>query len=692
MTPINAQNNLVFGLDIGTRNVVGTVGYLEHNRFKVVGMALKEHDTRAMIDGQIHNIYKVGDTIRSVKYQLEKQVGVELTEVCIAAAGRVLKTVDVHADFEFEQETRINQEHIYSLDLLGVEKAHEIINDGSNDIKFYCVGSTPVKYYLNGYGINSLAGHKAEKIGVDLIATFLPEEVVDGLYEAVSYAGLNVANLTLEPIAAINVAIPENYRLLNIALIDVGAGTSDICITKSGSISAYGMIPYAGDEITEVIAQKYLVDFNTAETIKMGASKKKGFVNFKDIMGLSQKADVKEVRAAVDEVVNNITKECADRIIELNGGKAVSAVFIVGGGGKIPFYTEKLSKALGIPEERVALRGEEVLTAIDFNVEDYKKDSLFVTPIGICMNYYDQKNNFIFVQVNGDRIKMYDNNRLTVVDALLQAGFPNEDIFPKRGKELEFTVNGKVRLQRGQVGEPAKIFVNGKETNMNAPIEKNDKIEIKGSTVGKDAVITIGQLEEFKAVVTFDVNGRMVNCPKFAYVNGNLQSEYYEIQANDNISMENFYTVKQLFEFLDIDITYLNVYVNNSLADIDTKVYENFSVRTEALFATEEDEQADDDKAVGVEATTVTEEKVEELKETDDNHDVAVREINVLVNNTVVKLSGKTQYSLVDVFLFYDYDLSKPKGSAIVTTLNGEKAEYMSPIKDGDVIEVYWEQ
>lgn len=82
----------------------------------------------------------------------------------------------------------------------------------------------------------------------------MPEEVVDGLYAAVEIAGLEVANLTLEPIAAMNVAIPENFRLLNIALVDVGAGTSDICITKDGSIIAYGMIPCAGDEISETIA------------------------------------------------------------------------------------------------------------------------------------------------------------------------------------------------------------------------------------------------------------------------------------------------------------------------------------------------------------------------------------------------------------------------------------------------------
>ncbi|MCM1467378.1 MAG: rod shape-determining protein [Alistipes sp.] len=689
---MSTQNGLVFGLDIGTRNVVGIVGGMEHNHFKVDAMALKEHDTRAMLDGQIHDIYKVGDTIRAVKYQLEKQLDMELTEVCIAAAGRVLKTVNVHTDYEFDQETRINQEHIYSLDLLGVEKAHEIINDGSSDVKFYCVGNTPTKYYLNGYGISSLEGHKAERIGVDLIATFLPEEVVDGLYEAVSYAGLSVANLTLEPIAAINVAIPEKYRLLNIALIDVGAGTSDICITKSGSVAAYGMIPYAGDEITEVIAQKYLVDFNTADKIKVQASKKKGVINFKDIMGLAQKTDTAEVHRTVDEIVTKIASETSERIKELNGDKAVSAVFIVGGGGKIPGYTEKIAQFLGIPKERVALRGEEVLTKVDFNVEGFKKDSLYVTPVGICINYYTQKNNFIFVQVNGERIKLYDNNRLTVIDALLQAGYPNDLLFPRRGKERNYTVNGKTRLQRGTAGEAAVIKVNGKETNMNAAIEQNDKIEVTESTIGKDGYITIGQLDEFKSVVNFVVNGKNVSCPKFAYVNGSLQSEYYEIQENDSILMENFYTVQQLFEFLDIDITELEVYVNNVPADLDTKVYENFIVETRAWFSDLREENAE--QTVSGQEEAVTETKADgQTEETEEAQPAKpILSMNVTVNGTPVILSGKAEYQVVDVFLFYEFDLSTPKGSAVVTKVNGEKVEYGSPVHEGDQIEIYWEQ
>ena len=99
----------------------------------------------------------------------------------------------------------------------------------------------------------------------------------------------------------------------------------------------------------------------------------------------------------------------------------------------MPSYTKVLAKNLGIAPERVAIRGKEVLTTVDFNVEGFEKDSLYVTPVGICTNYYTQKNKFIFVNVNNERIKLYDNNKLTVFDAIMQIGYPNEKLFPRRG-------------------------------------------------------------------------------------------------------------------------------------------------------------------------------------------------------------------------------------------------------------------
>lgn len=709
----SVKNDLVFGLDIGTRSIVGVVGYLEHNIFHIAAMAQAEHDTRSMLDGQIHDIYKVGDTIRRVKNDLERQLGITLTDVCIAAAGRVLKTIKSSADVEFEDETRVNSEHIYSLNLLAVEKAHSIINENSDDVKYYCVGNTPITYKLNSFEISSLEGHKANKIGVTLIATFLPEEVVDGLYESVEYAGLHVASLTLEPIAAMNIAIPEQYRLLNIGLIDVGAGTSDICITKDGSVIAYGMIPLAGDELTEVIAKHYLVDFNTAEKIKLEASKKiKGLVTFKDIMGLTQKVQASEVRTVTAPVIEKMAKECASKIKELNGGKSVNAVFVVGGGGKMRGYTDKVAACLGIAKERVAVRGEEVLTTVDFGDTGFMKDSLYVTPVGICTNYYTQKNSFVFVNVNNERIKMYDNNHLTVVDAVMQIGFPNDKLFPRRGEELEFTVNGKSRLVRGTPGEGAEVFLNGKRANLNSRIEQNDVIEVHESTAGEPAHITIGQLEEYNSTITFIVNDKKVICPRFAYVNGELKSEFYDIQSKDSIQMESYYTVEQLFTFLDYDISMCDVYVNNDLADNDTLVYENFNIKTVDInesrsgaygnisdFSENDSDNSDtsDQSPSDVSDSSSNNGKASDegsgndLQNEEMSETKAPVDIVVLINGTPVTLKGKSEYILVDLFQFYEFDLSKPQGN-VVLNLNGETGEYTAPLKDGDVIDLYWEK
>ncbi|MBP3489555.1 MAG: cell division protein FtsA [Roseburia sp.] len=574
------DQSLVFGLDIGTRNVVGTVGYKDGDEFVVVAQYVVEHETRAMLDGQIHDIGRVGRTISRVKEELESQIGQELTEVCIAAAGRVLKTVTTNIQYDFPEETVVTGEDIHTLDLLGIEKAQTILKE-MNDTryKFYCVGYSVMKYFLNDEPFSSLESHKAERIAEDIIVTFLPEDVVDGLYAAVGMAGLSVANMTLEPIAAINVAIPENFRLLNIALVDIGAGTSDISVTRDGSIIAYGMIPLAGDEITELIVQNYLVDFKTAEYIKLtsGIADK---VTYKDIMLIEHTIPSKDVWDLTEPVVDKMTTEVAEKIKELNGDKTVSAAFIVGGGGKIHGYTQMLAKKLDLPEERVALRGEEVLGEVTFLQTEIQKDPLLVTPIGICLNYYDQRNSFIMVRFNGERIKLYDNNKLTIVDAALQAGFPNEELFPKRGKELQFFVNGTSRIVRGELGESAEIFMNDRLVNINTPLEPNSDIVIEASTQGEPAVCTLEQLPEYSSSdMKFIVNGRIVRCPKYLEVNGSLELPSYEIQDGDQVETRSFYTVGQLAAFMDVEVDMDHeILVNNRVATMDSLIYENFTI------------------------------------------------------------------------------------------------------------------
>lgn len=658
---------LVFGLDIGTRSVVGSVGYLNENKFTVVAHYVKEHETRAMLDGQIHDIAKVGETVNEVKKELEAQIGSTLKEVCIAAAGRVLKTALAHVEYEFEENKVITAEDIYTLDLLGIEKAHEEIRKNEAHSSFLSVGYSVVRYYLNDHIMSNLEGHKGRKISAEVLATFLPDEVIDGLYSAVHNAGLHVANLTLEPIAAINIAIPDRFRLLNIALVDVGAGTSDISITKDGSIIAYGMIPSAGDEITEQIAQKYLVEFNEAEKIKIAAAISDEIV-YKDILDLEHKVSAVEVIDCYADTIERITKEIAEKIIELNSGKTVSAVFVVGGGGKAKGFIKKLADHLGLQEDRVALRGEEVLGNVIFEQEGIVKDPLLVTPIGICLNWYDQKNSFIFVNINDIRIKLYNNNKLTVADAAIQIGLNNDDLFPKSGKELNFRVNDHKRFIRGEVGEAASIFINDEPAHINSSINKNDKILIEKSVPGKKGKASLNELNEYKEQISILVNGNKISCPKYALVNDKLESGFYIIKEGDDIRFLNYYTVEQLLEFMDIDVENKAVLVNNEIASLKTKVYEDFSITIEDI----------DEARV---APVKEEEKVMVNESVD---------IVVMVNKSPIVLKNKMGYSFVDVFDFIDFDLSKPQGRVLKTTINGVDCGYMDLLNDGDVIEINW--
>ena len=686
----------VFGLDIGTRNVVGTVGYrTEDDKFIVTAQCVRQHETRAMLDGQIHDIGKVGRIIGQVKAELEAQLNEPLSDVCIAAAGRVLKTVTTHVEYEYAEESIVTGEDIHTLDLLGIEKAQDILKEANDtQYKFYCVGYSVVKYFLNDEVFISLEDHKATKIGEDIIVTFLPEDVVDGLYSAVGQAGLTVANMTLEPIAAINVAIPENYRMLNIALVDVGAGTSDISVTKEGSIIAYGMIPYAGDELTELIVQHFLVDFKTAEAMKL-ASTTENEVTYEDIMSISHTIPSKEIWDLVEPTVDKITSEVAAKIMELNGDKTVSACFVVGGGGKIHGFTQMLAKRLDLPEERVALRGEEVLKEVVFEQEDIHKDPLLVTPIGICLNYYEQRNNFIMMKFNGERLKLYDNNRLTIVDAALQAGFPNDQLFPKRGMPINFTVNGGARIARGEAGEAAIVTMNGQPANINTPLVPNCEVTIEPSTAGADAVYTIEQLEEYhESTLTVIINGKTVVCPKFVEVNGQLEPGSYEIKEGDVIEARNYYTVRQVAEFMDVEVdTDHEILVNNRLADFDTLVYENFTIDWTVLsfgVAPEPENRynatiSDTSSEVSLEDES-PEEKEEEAPEKPEGS------VTVMVNGESVTMTGKQNYIFVDVFDWYSFDLSAGKGRAIATLVNGKEAEFSQPLANGDNIELYWKE
>ncbi|MCL4439473.1 MAG: hypothetical protein M1609_02440 [Firmicutes bacterium] len=121
------ENNALFALDIGTRTVIGIVVYMAEGHMKVLAQAMVEHQSRAMLDGQIHDIPRVAEAVQKVKAELEKKLKAPLQKVAIAAAGRSLKTRRCRVDQELIEDLEIDAMMIHTLELMGVQRAQELL-------------------------------------------------------------------------------------------------------------------------------------------------------------------------------------------------------------------------------------------------------------------------------------------------------------------------------------------------------------------------------------------------------------------------------------------------------------------------------------------------------------------------------------------------------------------------------------
>ncbi|MTI81831.1 MAG: molecular chaperone Hsp70 [Firmicutes bacterium] len=519
------NSNTVFALDIGTRSIIGVVAEFEGEEIKIKAQHIIEHSSRAMYDGQIHDINKVAKGVSKVKVALEKKVGQKLHQVAIAAAGRSLKTKRSRVDQEIES-VEIDPTMVRSIEITALQKAHRDLGEeqGVSD-RFYCVGHTVVSYYLNNYPIANLEGHQGKSIGVEVLATFLPDSVVNSLYAVLQRVELEPVSLTLEPIAAIDIAIPEDVRTLNLALVDIGAGTSDIAITSDGSISAYGMVPVAGDEITEAIVENLLVDFNTAEKIKRKICKGKD-ISYTDILGMKNTVACEDVLDAIDPIIDKLADKVAGGITSLNGDKSPKTIFCIGGGSQVPLLNEKIAQRLKLPKMRVAVRGRKLLN----NVQKLKKDPIGgpdgVTVLGIAsIAYKNVDRNFIIIYVNGIEHQLFNASNLTVASALGLVDYNPRDLIVLNGKDLVFTINGERKHVYGKMGTAAQITVNEQPAHLQSEINDGDRIEIAKAVHGIDAQLTLEDLVKSQG---FDMGCAIT-------VNGSKKEGQYSIQSNDEI-------------------------------------------------------------------------------------------------------------------------------------------------------------
>jgi len=700
---------LTFALDIGTRKVAGILGLQQGEKIKIVDAVVKEHNKRAMYDGQIHNIEEVTAIVRSIKSELEEKNKIKLSTVSSALAGRDLY---IQTSFsEINKKGEITKEDVSFAEMESVRKACEQLTEKQKR-EYYCVGYSTVAYQIDGVPIkNPLYQFVRNSFSVETIATFLPRMTLESMLAVLKNSGLEIETITLEPIAALNVTIPDDMRLLNLALVDVGAGTSDVAITDKGKIISYGMIPKAGDEITEEICSKFLVDFNEAEKIKRTLSEKT-IVESSNIFNKKISVTSDDFTAAVEEKVNEIAKEIADTILQLNK-KQPAAVVMVGGGSGLNLLKEKIADNLGLPHSRVGSRTPLNILNLE-NLPERLLGTEAITPLGILdAAVFKRGLGFIDVYLNEEKEHIINlEQEIKVIDVLTNRGIDMKKLYGRPGNAITFTLNGELKIIRGEKAEHAKIFINNDEKDIYSTVKQGDKIFITNAKDGMDASVTVKQVISQNDVLTVSINGENHTIYPDVYVDEKQVTDINEtINDRADVYVRKTDALKDILlkaglsigktEERDIIIT-----VNNEPLTLKQR---NFRLKVNGMDVSPDYKVKNMDKIEYKETpsyykikdiiknrkTMITVKingKPFEIEHT--GRDIYMNgkkadENEFIINgaNIEVKMS-EVRPMLSSIFRVYPIDREQMRGRMLEIKLNGEKAGYTTEIRDGDEIEI----
>jgi len=708
----------IFALDIGTRSVVGIILEEINGIFQVSDILVEEHKKRAMLDGQIHDVPAVAEVIFSIKAQLEKKHG-PLHKVCVAAAGRALKTETAASTLTIKGKPLLQKNDILHLELSAVQQAQALAAENENDAKgyhYYCVGYSVLFYRLDGEEIGSLIDQQGEEATVEIIATFLPRVVVESLIAALNRAGLEMDALTLEPIAAINVLIPESMRRLNVALVDIGAGTSDIAITNLGTVIAYGMVPTAGDEITEAISNELLLDFPLAEQAKRELQSREE-ITVTDILGFDSSFPALEVVERIGPAVNRLAGEISKEILRLNNGKPPQAVMLVGGGSLTPELPGKLASSLQLPHNRVAVRGVEAIQNITI-LDEVTKGPELVTPIGIAIAAKQTPVQYVTAHVNNQPVRLFEVKDLTVGDCILAAGLKLSKWHGVPGNGFFVTVNGQDITLPGGHGQAPLIEKNGQPSALDEKINHNDMITVHKGENGTSPRVTIGDLLDTSSKqIVIDENPFLL--APLVYRNDQPASLEEIIQDRDSIRIE---LMESLFDVLKhsgyeewlestkpyrISIngkdTFFPAYsgklfINGFEAKLSSKIQQGDIISHKPGFTpTVKELLAKKQLTTGATITiTFNGKKVELMKESSRvyrNGNRLEMDDHLFAGDSIeMEEQQISSFIFQDLFNTVEINMPSHANGSFVLLKNGEETTFYEEIQQGDELEIVWPQ
>ncbi|QBA63435.1 cell division protein FtsA [Muriicola soli] len=385
------QENYSVGLDIGTTKIVAIIGKEnEYGKIEVLGIGRSK--SLGVHRGVVNNITQTIKSIQQAVEQAEANSGLKIGSVVVGIAGQHIRSLQ-HSDYI----TRANSEEVINEDDLEklCNQVYKLVMLPGEEI----IHVLPQEYKVDGQAeIKQPIGMYGGRLEANFHVVVGQVSSIKNIGRCIKSAGLDLYNITLEPLASSEAVLSQEEKEAGVALIDIGGGTTDLAIFKDGIIRHTAVIPFGGNVITEDIKEGCSIIEKQAELLKIkfgsawpGENKDNEIVSIPGLRGREPKEITlknlsKIIHARVVEIVEQVYVEIKNYGHEEQKKKLIAGIVLTGGGSQLKHlkqlveYITGMDTRIGYPNEHLAGDSEAEIAS-----------PLYATAVGLLMNAVENK-------------------------------------------------------------------------------------------------------------------------------------------------------------------------------------------------------------------------------------------------------------------------------------------------------------
>ena len=380
------HNDISVGLDIGTTKIVAMIGRRnEYGKIELLGTGKAK--SLGVHRGVVNNITQ---TIQSIQMAVDEAIavsGIKITDAVVGIAGQHIRSLQ-HSDYI----TRVNAEEVIDDDDLDAleKQVYKLVMLPGEEI----IHVLPQEFKVDGQAeITEPVGMYGGRLEANFHVVVGQVSSIRNIGRCIRSAGLNLAGITLEPLASAEAVLSTEEKEAGVALIDIGGGTTDLAIFKNGIIRHTAVIPFGGNVITEDIKEGCSIIEKQAELLKTrfgsawpGENKDNEIVSIPGLRGRDPKEITlknlsKIINARVVEIIEQVFLEIKNYGYEEPKKKLIAGIVITGGGAQLKHlkqlveYITGMDSRIGYPNENLAGDSDESLSSPQY-----------ATAVGLLMN------------------------------------------------------------------------------------------------------------------------------------------------------------------------------------------------------------------------------------------------------------------------------------------------------------------